>query len=80
VAGLELETAHRLLAVMYLGRGDQPDFETMVESLRRTAPVDRRAVGRQMIGKAPLVDYLRKGLAKLRRGSLSAVEVEHEQS
>ena len=39
----------------------------MLAELKKTASDDRRVVG-QMLRKWPLVDYLRKGLAKLRAG------------
>jgi len=64
VRNLKPQRAEELLAVMYLGRGDHPTFELTLKVIKG-ASSDQSALARQMSGKAPLVRYLRDGLAKL---------------
>ena len=54
------------MAVMYLGRGDQPSFAAMLSVVSGDGD-NQDVLARRMFGKAPLVKFLRDGLTKLRR-------------
>jgi Protein of unknown function (DUF3775) len=62
------ETINRLTLLMYLGRGDfgADDLPERYEDLKRTFGKTDWAVS-QMMGKAPLADYLSDGLLELKR-------------
>lgn len=59
---------YQLLLIMYLGRGDlgTEDLAATYEDLKDSFAKPEYAVS-QMIGKAPLADYLSDGLEELRR-------------
>jgi hypothetical protein len=65
VKSLDPQRAEDLIAVMYLGRGDQPSFAAMRKVVAGWS-VDQHALAQQMYGKGPLLRYLRDGLEKLR--------------
>lgn len=60
-----------VLAVMYLGRGDdRPErFEHLLSLVRRTFPEPGEAVA-QLLGKAALSEYVSDGLEALRRAGI----------
>jgi hypothetical protein len=64
VAGLPLDRAQALLAVMYLGRGDHSTFAATLNAVSRS-PDSPAIIAQRMAAKVPLVTYLEKGLAKL---------------
>lgn len=61
-------TIYKLLLVMYLGRGDfgTDDLAATYDDLRDSFENPEYAAS-QMMGKAPLADYLADGLDELRR-------------
>ncbi len=73
LAGLPLEMVYRLLLVMYLGRGDfgTTDLAEHFEQIRTTFGKPEWAIS-QIMGKAPLADYLTDGLDKLKRSRINA--------
>lgn len=66
------EMLYQLILIMYLGRGDYgtDDLLGNYESFKNTFR-DREHVVSQMLGKAPLADYLLDGLAELRNHNLN---------
>jgi hypothetical protein len=62
------DLVYRLLAVMYLGRGDfEPrEIRQTYDYLKTTFEKPEYAVS-AMLGKAPLADYLSDGLSELRK-------------
>lgn len=74
---LPSEDLYKLLALMYLGRGDfnATGFESMVHELRGPFP-DRDRVIRQMMSKGPLAEYLADGLHELADHGLDIDKVE----
>jgi hypothetical protein len=70
VGGLDAGLADQLLATMYVGRGEHPTLAGALRAIENSVAKDGPAVvGRRMAGKAPLAQYLRAGLAKLRSES-----------
>jgi len=63
VKSLPSQRADELLAVMYLGRGDCATFAEMLRTVAGSA-FDQTALAQQMVGKAPLTQYLQDGLRK----------------
>ena len=59
----DLETLHRMIAVMYVGRGDRDDFNSMLNECQGTFPKKAHVIS-QMMEKAPLDKYLEQGLAR----------------
>jgi hypothetical protein len=60
------DDVYRLLALMYLGRGDYNaiGFEPMSRELTQAFPTPERAI-RQMMAKGPLAEYLADGLREM---------------
>lgn len=69
---LSAETIYRLILLMYLGRGDfGPEFlSAAYETLKKTFGAPEGAIS-QMMGKAPLAEYLSDGLSELERHRIS---------
>jgi hypothetical protein len=65
------EVTYKLILTMYLGRGDfgTDAIGEEYKDLKKTFPEPRIAAS-QMSGKVPLGDYLRDGLARLRRAGI----------
>jgi len=72
LASLPEETIYQLVLLMYLGRGDfgTDDLAGTHEDLKRTFGKAEHAAS-QMMGKAPLADYLADGLAELRKQGIN---------
>lgn len=66
--GMPDELIYRLIAIMYLGRGDfgARQLAEQLEEMKETFPKPERAVS-QMLAKAPLAEYLTDGLAELQK-------------
>jgi Protein of unknown function (DUF3775) len=73
LAGLPPEMVYQLVLVMYLGRGDfgTADLAEHCEQIKTTLGKPEWAIS-QMMGKAPLADYLTDGLDKLKRSRINA--------
>ncbi|MFO0845083.1 MAG: DUF3775 domain-containing protein [Gemmataceae bacterium] len=65
------DTIYQLLLVMYLGRGDfgPGELAEHFESLKEQFATPREAIA-QLMGKAPLGDYLAEGLSALNQAGL----------
>jgi hypothetical protein len=72
LAALPVEIIYQLILVMYLGRGDfgTNDLADYYETLKRTFSDPKHAAS-QMMGKAPLADYLLDGLEELRKHNIN---------
>ncbi len=73
LASLPPEMVYQLVLVMYLGRGDfeTADLAEHFEQIKTTLGKPEWAIS-QMMGKAPLADYLTDGLDKLKRSRINA--------
>ncbi|HVC98874.1 MAG TPA: DUF3775 domain-containing protein [Pirellulales bacterium] len=72
LATLSEDMIYQLILIMYLGRGDfgTEDLAENHETLRGTFGGPEHAVS-QMMGKAPLADYLSDGLEALRQHKIN---------
>jgi hypothetical protein len=72
LASLSDEMIYQLILLMYLGRGDfgTDDLAANYEDLKETFGKAEHAAS-QMMGKAPLADYLSDGLAELRKHEIN---------
>lgn len=68
LSGLPEDDLHRLMMIMYLGRGsfEPDDLPNQYEALRERLATRDWAVS-QMMGKGSLADYLTDGLAELEK-------------
>jgi hypothetical protein len=68
LSSLPADIVYRLALIMYLGRGDFEihDLGGSYQALKQNFDEPKWAVS-QMLGKAPLADYLEEGLAELKR-------------
>ena len=63
MGSLPSDSIYRLMALMYLGRGDfaADDLQAMQTDLKKTYPKRKQAID-QILSKGPLAKYLRQGL------------------
>lgn len=78
---LPSEMIYRLILVMHLGRGDfgADDLPGSYEALKQTFGKPEWAVS-QMMGKAPLANYLSDGLVELERQRIPVDELPLEET
>jgi hypothetical protein len=73
------ELVYKIALLMYLGRGDfgTDDLATHYESLKQRYAKPEWAIS-QMMGKAPLADYLADGVAELKKSGIELDDLAFE--